>query len=118
MAPPEIADVDGEIPNGVINPGDIIEIGRAFEGSPYPFSDPCSCAGLAPCPPPGAGGCAPAQYVCGDGVLEPGEHCDDGNTTPGDGCDTFCQDETVSGPTMRIVPVDASGNIPSTETKL
>jgi len=26
-------------------------------------------------------------FVCGDGVLQPGEQCDDGNGNPFDGCD-------------------------------
>lgn len=29
----------------------------------------------------------PDCFVCGDGVLQPGEECDDGNTNPFDGCD-------------------------------
>jgi cysteine-rich repeat protein len=31
--------------------------------------------------------------VCGNGIIEPGEHCDDGNTDTFDGCDEFCQYE-------------------------
>jgi cysteine-rich repeat protein len=30
------------------------------------------------------------QFVCGSGVLDPGEQCDDGNTIDGDGCDSNC----------------------------
>lgn len=29
-------------------------------------------------------------YVCGNGVLDPGELCDDGNTIPNDGCSEQC----------------------------
>ncbi|MBU0719657.1 MAG: hypothetical protein KJ749_15540, partial [Planctomycetes bacterium] len=36
-------DVDGEVPNNVINFSDIYAIVRAFEGYPYPFSNPATC---------------------------------------------------------------------------
>lgn len=29
--------------------------------------------------------------VCGNGIVEPGEHCDDGNTDAGDGCSARCR---------------------------
>src|SRR5262249_22199241 len=29
-------------------------------------------------------------FVCGNGLLEPGEQCDDGNTVDGDGCSAAC----------------------------
>lgn len=32
-------------------------------------------------------GADPDRYLCGDGVLQPGEQCDDGNDNPYDGCD-------------------------------
>ncbi len=31
-----------------------------------------------------------SYFVCGDGVVDPGEPCDDGNATPGDGCEPDC----------------------------
>ena len=36
-------DVDGEVPNGVLNFGDIQMIVDGFKGEPYPFSDPAEC---------------------------------------------------------------------------
>jgi cysteine-rich repeat protein len=35
-------------------------------------------------------GCTPAKFVCGDGIVDPGEECDDGNNVPNDGC-TDCE---------------------------
>jgi cysteine-rich repeat protein len=32
-------------------------------------------------------------FICGNGVVEPGEQCDDGNTDDGDGCSASCQTE-------------------------
>jgi len=32
-----------------------------------------------------------ASFLCGNGVLDPGEECDDGNTAAGDGCGATCQ---------------------------
>src|SRR5260221_8658517 len=32
----------------------------------------------------------PTKFVCGNGMLEPGEFCDDGNTKDGDGCSGDC----------------------------
>ncbi|HSE41117.1 MAG TPA: DUF4215 domain-containing protein, partial [Acidobacteriota bacterium] len=29
----------------------------------------------------------PDCFICGDGILQPGEECDDGNNNPFDGCD-------------------------------
>jgi len=29
--------------------------------------------------------------ICGDGVVDPGEHCDDGNNRNGDCCSSFCE---------------------------
>jgi cysteine-rich repeat protein len=37
----------------------------------------------------GAGGIGSA--VCGNGILESGEHCDDGNVVAGDGCSPLCE---------------------------
>jgi cysteine-rich repeat protein len=34
-----------------------------------------------------------ALYVCGNGVLEPGEACDDNNTYSSDGCNAVCWTE-------------------------
>ena len=42
--------------------------------------DDCVTIAQTECPPP-------SSYVCGDGVLDPGEECDDGNGNPYDGCD-------------------------------
>ena len=43
-APPmSWVDVDGELPNMVINLTDIMRIVQGFKGEPYPFSDPASC---------------------------------------------------------------------------
>ncbi|HVY30124.1 MAG TPA: DUF4215 domain-containing protein [Polyangiaceae bacterium] len=39
----------------------------------------------------GGSGDMPSQYVCGNGMLEPGEFCDDGNTKDDDGCSADCQ---------------------------
>jgi len=36
-------------------------------------------------------GTGPSNYVCGNGVLEPGEFCDDGNTASDDGCSSDCK---------------------------
>ena len=33
----------------------------------------------------------PPTYLCGNGVLDPGEDCDDGNGSGGDGCSPLCQ---------------------------
>src|SRR6478735_5350922 len=38
----------------------------------------------------GTGG-TPSQFVCGNGMLEPGEFCDDGNTADNDGCSGDCK---------------------------
>ncbi|TKD07341.1 myxococcus cysteine-rich repeat containing protein [Polyangium fumosum] len=38
----------------------------------------------------GAGGQGGASFVCGNGVIEPGETCDDGNAMPADGCSSQC----------------------------
>src|SRR6185295_1483680 len=62
------------------------------------------------CPP--AGACRRA-FVCGDGVVNPGEVCDDGNTTAGDGCSADCtlQDPGYScTPGMRCVSITVCGN--------
>ncbi|MGH9870017.1 MAG: DUF4215 domain-containing protein [Candidatus Polarisedimenticolia bacterium] len=32
----------------------------------------------------------PDCFVCGDGVVQPGEECDDGNDNNVDGCDNQC----------------------------
>ena len=37
--------------------------------------------------------CFPNTAVCGDGVVEAGEHCDDGNTQACDGCSPTCRTE-------------------------
>jgi|GEM_PF-3646933 len=42
-------------------------------------------------------GSGPAQGVCGDGELDPGEACDDGNEVAGDGCENDCT-PTAPGP--------------------
>ena len=43
-APPLVwVDVDGEIPNAVLNFTDIFRIVQGFKGEPYPFSDPAEC---------------------------------------------------------------------------
>ena len=34
-----------------------------------------------------------SYYVCGDGVVDPGEACDDGNSAGGDGCSPACNVE-------------------------
>ena len=39
-------------------------------------------------------GGGPADPVCGNGTVEPGEGCDDGNQAAGDGCSALCQPET------------------------
>jgi len=44
--------------------------------------------------PPGK----PISYVCGNGILEPGEQCDDGNRVNGDGCSSSCQKEIATPP--------------------
>ena len=36
-------DLDGEIPNAVLNFTDIFWIVQGFKGEPYPFSDPAEC---------------------------------------------------------------------------
>lgn len=38
---------------------------------------------------------APADPVCGNGVVESGEQCDDGGTSAGDCCDAACQFESA-----------------------
>ena len=43
-APPLIwADIDGEVPNAVLNMTDILQIVQGFKGEPYPFRDPAEC---------------------------------------------------------------------------
>ncbi len=44
------------------------------------------------------------SYVCGDGVVGPGEICDDGNANDGDGCNSQCV------PTPVITCLDPSAN--------
>ncbi len=34
----------------VINFSDVLRAVQGFQGLPYPFADPCTCAGSAPCP--------------------------------------------------------------------
>lgn len=43
-----------------------------------------------------AGATAAHAYVCGNGVVEPGEACDDGNGLSGDGCSSACEFEECS----------------------
>ena len=52
----------------------------------------------------------PNSYVCGNGVLEPGEFCDDGNTADDDGCSGDCKDldldydcSAVGEPCVKVV---------------
>jgi cysteine-rich repeat protein len=40
----------------------------------------------------GDGTGTPTKFVCGNGMLEPGEFCDDGNTADDDGCSGDCKD--------------------------
>jgi cysteine-rich repeat protein len=48
--------------------------------------------------------------VCGDGVIDPGEHCDDGNKSNLDGCDSVCKYEMFT----RLYDADiVKGNTPS-----
>ena len=37
------ADLEGEVPNRVINANDLLRQSQAASGSPYPFSDPEQC---------------------------------------------------------------------------
>jgi cysteine-rich repeat protein len=37
------------------------------------------------------------DFVCGDGVVDPGEDCDDGNVASGDGCSATCDVEPRTG---------------------
>jgi cysteine-rich repeat protein len=53
-----------------------------------PPQEPTSCGDGRMCVD---GECLAA--VCGNGIIEPGEHCDDGNLANFDGCDAFCQYE-------------------------
>jgi TonB family protein len=64
---------------------------------------------------PGSGdpsaGCAgnrspapPAEAVCGNRIVEPGEQCDDGNTRNGDGCSSTCVKEVVARSPVTIEP--------------
>ena len=39
---------------------------------------------------PGSSATGAVGYVCGDGVVDPGEACDDGNNVNGDGCNQDC----------------------------
>lgn len=38
-----------------------------------------------------------AEYMCGDGVVDPDEACDDGNAIDGDACSSACQVEPACG---------------------
>ena len=38
------------------------------------------------------------DFVCGDGIVEPGEECDDGNRVSGDGCSADCRVEVEKLP--------------------
>ncbi len=43
-APPTMqVDVDGQTPNRVINMTDVLQVVNAYQGEPYPFSDPAGC---------------------------------------------------------------------------
>jgi len=46
-------------------------------------------------------------YVCGDGVVGPGEECDDGNQNDADGCDTSCRISAQVTCAAPMVPGDA-----------
>ena len=37
-------------------------------------------------------------FVCGNGIVEPGEQCDDGNAVNGDCCSSTCQFEPLKSP--------------------
>ncbi|MGB0714582.1 MAG: M43 family zinc metalloprotease [Phycisphaerae bacterium] len=50
QAPVTSLDLEGETPNFGIGLADAQIAVFGFQSQPYPFSDPCSCAGLAPCP--------------------------------------------------------------------
>ena len=41
-------------------------------------------------------------FVCGDGVLSPGEECDDGGTVDGDCCSSTCSLEPLPACTPQI----------------
>lgn len=52
-----------------------------------------------------------AANICGNGVVETGEHCDDGNNQSGDGCDAQCRVEargTLSGPPSAQIFTDTA----------
>ena len=50
QAPLTMLDLEGEAPNLNVGLADAQIAVFGFQSQPYPFSDPCSCAGLAPCP--------------------------------------------------------------------
>jgi cysteine-rich repeat protein len=61
-----------------------------------------SCAGGVPAGVPDSlswvvGGIAVPTFICGNGVVDPGEECDDGNNDDGDGCDANCTIEPFCG---------------------
>src|SRR5262249_48897172 len=80
---------------GIADIGCLITIAanrKTFSGCPFEICLPQFIPGCNPLL-----SCCPlefqyegSRYLCGNGVVDPGEECDDGNSVDGDGCDTNC----------------------------
>ena len=67
------------------------------------------------CDPPGSPAgpsgntCREDCTVCGDGIVNDGEHCDDANTNNNDGCSSTCTAPCSVNITKTVAPDDGSG---------
>src|SRR5262249_51290885 len=55
-------------------------------------------------------------FICGNGIIDPGEQCDDGNTVSGDGCSNVCTIEAGWMSMCVVVPVCGDGLLRGGET--
>jgi cysteine-rich repeat protein len=107
-----ISDADNLIGGLVLGSGSLstsatASLTASLDGFNNGESGPGHCGSTPPPPPPPP---PPVPPICGNGVMEAGEHCDDGNTVTGDGCTATCEcEEEIVVPPPPPPPVCGNG---------